>query len=143
MLDYRIGQEVVCINVDEIDGQPVHHEIRKFLKVGEVYIIRDMVIFPYLHSGEVRSEIGFKLKGIRCEAGLDHNGKFWEYAFFHGRFKPVEKKEDKAAKETGVPLEDILKIDGSLSFDDEFEDFRKEVEKVKETTDADRNLYTT
>lgn len=126
MGDWYVGQKVVCINVDPLDGGELEPEIQKNLKVGEVYVIRQILDFPYTHRGKKDVRLGFRLAGIKCVGKWMKDGKYIEYAFWCERFKPLE--ED--TLETDVPeqmknwLQDV--VDGKVVFEEE-----KELEKIE------------
>jgi hypothetical protein len=128
MGDWYVGQKIVCINTDPTDGSPVEPEIAKHLKVGEVYVIRQVLDFLYTHQGKKAVFLAFRLSGIVPACSLDADNKFVEYAFWSERFKPLEENTlDVSLNETMKNwLKDV--VDGKVTFEEE---------KVLETIDED------
>jgi hypothetical protein len=130
MSHWYVGQKIVCINTDAIDGSPAEPEIQKNIKVGEVYIIRQILDFPFKHLGKKSVRLAFRLAGIRAASSIDADGKFSEYAFWSERFKPLE--EDETSIDASVPeeMKDWLKqvMDGTVTFEEEKEKVKEEVE---------------
>jgi hypothetical protein len=126
MGDWYVGQKIVCINVDPIDGGAIEPEVTKHLKVGEVYVIRQILDFPYVHKGQKDVRLGFRLAGIKCVTKVTNECQFLEYAFWCGRFKPLE--EDTMEVDVPEQMKDWLKdvVDGKVVFEEE-----KELEKAE------------
>lgn len=107
MSDWFVGQKIVCVNVEPLDGGVLEPEVTKHLKVGKVYVIREILDFPFTHKDQRDIRLAFRLGGIKCVSRLTH-GKLWEYAFWEGRFQPLQ--DDPL--EIGVPeqMKDWLKV---------------------------------
>jgi len=129
MGDWYVGQKIVCINVEPLDGGVVEPEIQRHLKVGDVYAIRQIVDFPYLHLKKRDVRVGFRLAGIKPVSKIV-DGKLTEYAFWSERFKPLE--EDDTSIDASVPeqMKDWLKdvAEGKVVFEEEKEKVKEEVE---------------
>lgn len=127
MGDWYVGQQIVCINIEPLDGGLVEPEILKYLEVGKVFIIRQIVDFPYLHLKKRDIRLGFRLAGIKPVSKVV-DGKLQEYAFWSERFKPLE--EDETSIHASVPetMKDWLKavVDGTVVFEPE-----KELETIE------------
>jgi hypothetical protein len=119
--DWYVGQKIVCINTDSTDESPVEPEVIKHLKVGEVYVIRQILDFLYTHNGKKAVFLAFRLSGIKAAQTLDARNKFIEYAFWNGRFQPLE--EDTLEVSISETMKNWLKevVDGTVVFEEEKE----------------------
>jgi hypothetical protein len=89
MQDWYVGQRIACIN-DQPIGGVVNRFVNQHLREGQIYIIREIVLFKFMRGAESQQKLAFRLEGI-----VPHLILGTEYAFFHGRFRPLEDGEDK------------------------------------------------
>lgn len=121
MGDWYVGQKIVCVNTDPVDGGAIEPEIAKYLKVGEVYVIRQILDFLYTHKGKKTVFLAFRLSGIKPAQSLDAENKFVEYAFWNGRFMPLDQDtlEVSVSETMKNWLQDVN--DGKVFFEEEKE----------------------
>lgn len=130
MSGWFVGQKIVCVNVDPIGSSYVEADIKHNLKVGVVYVIKQVVAYTYTHEGKKQTLTAFRLAGIVCSKAPDlETGKFVEYAFWEGRFQPLEENKDELKVDVPEQMKNWLKDvnEGKVFFEEE-----KELEKVDE-----------
>jgi hypothetical protein len=84
MRDWYVGQKIVCVNAQPISGLR-NRFVDEHLIEGKIYIIRQILAFKFMSGNKSRERLAFKLVGI-----VPHLINGIEYAFFHGRFRPLE-----------------------------------------------------
>src|SRR5579871_6821588 len=84
MRDWYVGQKIVCVNAQPIGGLR-NRFVDEYLVEGKVYKIRQILVFKFISGNEVGERLAFRLEGI-----VPHLINGIEYAFFHGRFRPLE-----------------------------------------------------
>jgi hypothetical protein len=84
MRDWYVGQKIVCVNAQPIDGV-INRFVDQYLLEGKVYKIRKIIGFNFRFSERSEERLAFRLEGI-----VPYLIDGIEYAFFHGRFKPME-----------------------------------------------------
>jgi hypothetical protein len=99
MRDWHVGQKIVCVNAQPIDGIR-NRFVDQYLTEGKVYRIRKIVPFSFRFSHRSEERLAFRLEGI-----VPYLIDGIEYAFFHGRFRALEDEDED------------LKIDISIFFD--------------------------
>ena len=84
MRDWYVGQKIVCVNAQPIDGVR-NRFVDEYLREGKVYKIRKILPFNFRFTERSEERLAFRLEGI-----VPYLIDGIEYAFFHGRFKPFE-----------------------------------------------------
>src|SRR6201999_4589993 len=84
MRDWYVGQKIVCVNAQPIDGVR-NRFVDEYLREGSIYIIRKILGFNFRFSERNEERLAFRLEGV-----VPYLIDGIEYAFFHGRFKPLE-----------------------------------------------------
>jgi hypothetical protein len=92
---FHVGQKVVCVNVDDDDGNqchcelcqidPTHSKPSKYLKLGQIYTIRWIGEYSWTSN----KGIGVCLEGV---VRIDVNPLMSDYPFGVHRFRPLEKR---------------------------------------------------
>ena len=101
--------------------------MEEHLKEGKVYKIRQVVVFRFMSCNKWNERVAFRLEGI-----VPHLIQGTEYAFFHGRFKPLQPDDEDEDIDISIFLDDLWKVNsGLIRFDDE-------VTRELETIDARR-----
>jgi hypothetical protein len=88
MRDWYVGQKIVCVNAQPISGLR-NRFVDEHLIEGKVYIIRQILAFKFMSGNKFSERLAFRLDGI-----VPHLINGIEYAFFHGRFRPLEPSDD-------------------------------------------------
>ena len=88
MRDWYVGQKIVCVNAQPISGLR-NRFVDEHLIEGKVYIIRQILTFKFMSGNKCSERLAFRLDGI-----VPHLINGIEYAFFHGRFRPLEPSDD-------------------------------------------------
>ena len=88
MRDWYVGQKIVCVNAQPIGGLR-NRFVDEYLVEGKVYTIRQILVFKFISGNNCGERLAFRLDGI-----VPHLINGIEYAFFHGRFRPLEPSED-------------------------------------------------
>src|SRR5580704_14074103 len=88
MRDWYVGQKVVCVNAQPIDGVR-NRFVDEYLREGKVYKIRKILGFNFRFSERSEERLAFRLEGI-----VPYLIEGVEYAFFNGRFKPLEDQDE-------------------------------------------------
>jgi hypothetical protein len=108
MSDWYVGQKVVCVNAQPISGVR-NRFVDKHLREGRIYKIREILLFGFLSDNKRDERLAFRLEGIVPEP-IEGT----EYAFFHGRFRPMEAGDVHEDVDISVFLEDLEKINNGL-----------------------------
>jgi hypothetical protein len=112
--DWYVGQKIVCVNAQPIDGLR-NRFVDEYLTEGKVYQIRQILVFKYISRDKCDERVAFRLEGI-----VPHLINGVEYAFFHGRFKPLEPGDDAEDVDISVFLDGLWKVNsGLIRFQDE------------------------
>ena len=88
MRDWFVGQKIVCINAQPIDGVR-NRFVDEYLREGKIYKIRKIVGFNFKFPQKNEERLAFRLDGI-----VPYLIDGIEYAFFNGRFKPLEDQDE-------------------------------------------------
>ena len=88
MRDWYVGQKIVCVNAQPIDGVR-NRFVDEYLREGKVYKIRKILGFSFRFAEKSEERLAFRLEGI-----VPYLIDGIEYAFFHGRFKPLEDQDE-------------------------------------------------
>jgi hypothetical protein len=112
--DWHVGQKIVCVNAQPIEGLR-NRFVDEYLTEGKVYKIRQILVFKYMSRDKCDERVAFRLEGI-----VPHLINGVEYAFFHGRFRPLESGDDDDDVDISVFLEALGKVNaGLVRFPDE------------------------
>lgn len=107
MRDWYVGQKIVCVNAGPIAGLR-NRFVDEHLREGKVYKIRQMLVFKFMYDNKCEERLAFRLDGI-----VPHLIDGIEYAFFHGRFRPLQPGEDEDI-DISVFLDDLGKVNSGL-----------------------------
>jgi hypothetical protein len=108
MRDWYVGQKIVCVNAQPIDGVR-NRFVEKFLDEGKTYKIRKILAFNFKFAEKSEERLAFRLEGI---APYLIDGI--EYAFFHGRFKPLEDQDDAQEVDISIFLNGLRQVNEGL-----------------------------
>ena len=118
MRDWHVGQKIVCVNAQPIDGVR-NRFVDEHLREGKVYIIRKILGFNFRFSERSEERLAFRLEGI-----VPYLIDGVEYAFFHGRFKPLEDHGEDQEVDISIFLNGLRQVNEGL-FDLKNEDIRE------------------
>jgi hypothetical protein len=107
MRDWYVGQKIVCINAQPIGGL-TNRFVDEHLREGKVYKIRKILVFKFMRDNKSEERLAFRLENI-----VPHLINGIEYAFFHGRFRPLEPGDDEDI-DISVFLDDLAKVNSGL-----------------------------
>jgi hypothetical protein len=114
MRDWYVGQKIVCLNAQPIEGLR-NRFVDQHLREGNVYKIRQILVFKFVSCCRLDERLAFRLEGI-----VPHLIDGVEYAFFHGRFRPLEQRDGEEDINISIFLDDLRKINsGLIRFPDE------------------------
>ena len=114
MRDWYVGQKIVCVNAQPISGLR-NRFVDEHLIEGKVYKIRQILAFKFMSGNKFSERLAFRLDGI-----VPHLINGIEYAFFHGRFRPLEPSDEDEDISISVFLDDLRQISsGLIRFQDE------------------------
>jgi hypothetical protein len=114
MRDWYVGQKIVCVNAQPIDGVR-NRFVDEYLCEGKVYIIRKILGFNFRFSERSEERIAFRLEGI-----VPYLIDGIEYAFFHGRFKPLEDQDEDQEIDISIFLNGLREVnEGSFALKNE------------------------
>ncbi len=114
MRDWYVGQKVVCVDAQPIGGLR-NRFVDQHLREGKVYKIRQILVFKFMSGNKCEERLAFRLEGI-----VPHLINGTEYAFFHGRFKPLEPGDEDEDIDISIFLDDLRKVNsGLIHFRDE------------------------
>jgi hypothetical protein len=108
MRDWYVGQKIVCVNAQPIGGLR-NRFVDEYLKEGKVYRIRQILVFGFLSSNKLDQRLAFRLEGV-----VPHLISGVEYAFFHGRFRPMESGDED--EDGGVRRIEALTSEGARRY---------------------------
>jgi hypothetical protein len=108
MRDWYVGQKIVCVNAQPIDGVR-NRFVDEHLREGKVYKIRKIVGFNFRFSERSEERLAFRLEGI-----VPYLIDGIEYAFFHGRFKPLEDQDEDHKIDISVFLSGLRQVNEGL-----------------------------
>jgi hypothetical protein len=124
MRDWYVGQKVVCVDAKPIGGLR-NRFVDQHLREGKVYKIRQILVFKFISGNKCEERLAFRLEGI-----VPHLINGTEYAFFHGRFRPLEPGDEDEDIDISIFLDDLRKVNsGLIHFPDEE---TRELERVDE-----------
>jgi hypothetical protein len=107
MRDWYVGQKIVCVNAQPISGLR-NRFVDEHLIEGKVYIIRQILAFKFMSGNKVSERLAFRLDGI-----VPHLINGIEYAFFHGRFRPLEPSDDEDI-DISIFLDGLAEVNSGL-----------------------------
>jgi len=114
MRDWYVGQKIVCLNAQPIGGLR-NRFVDAHLREGKVYKIRQILVFRFVSCHKRDERLAFRLEGI-----FPHLIDGVEYAFFHGRFRPLEPGDEEEDISISIFLDDLRKINsGLIQFQDQ------------------------
>jgi predicted nucleic acid-binding Zn finger protein len=114
MRDWYVGQKIVCLNAQPIGGLR-NRFVAEYLREGKVYKIRQILVFRFMSCHKFDERLAFRLEGI-----VPHLIDGVEYAFFHGRFRPLEAGDEEEDISISIFLDDLRKINsGLIQFQDQ------------------------
>lgn len=114
MRDWYVGQKIVCLNAQPIGGLK-NRFVDEHLREGKVYKIRQILVFRFMRGHKFDERLAFRLEGI-----VPHLIDGVEYAFFHGRFRPLEPGDEEEDISISIFLDDLQKINsGLIQFQDQ------------------------
>jgi hypothetical protein len=114
MGDWHVGQKIVCVNAQPIDGVR-NRFVDEYLCEGKVYIIRKILGFNFRFSERSEERLAFRLE---CIVPYLIDGI--EYAFFHGRFKPLEDQDEDQEIDISIFLNGLREVnEGSFALRNE------------------------
>jgi hypothetical protein len=108
MRDWYVGQKIVCVNAQPIDGVR-NRFVEKFLDEGKTYKIRKILAFNFKFAEKSEERLAFRLEGI-----VPYLIDGIEYAFFHGRFKPLEDQDDAQEVDISIFLNGLRQVNEGL-----------------------------
>jgi hypothetical protein len=108
MRDWYVGQKIVCVNAQPIDGVR-NRFVDEYLKEGNVYKIRRILPFSFRFADRSEERIAFRLEGI-----VPYLIDGIEYAFFHGRFNPIQDQDDDEQIDISVFLNALRQVNEGL-----------------------------
>jgi hypothetical protein len=114
MRDWYVGQKIVCVNAQPIGGLK-NRFVDEHLREGKIYKIRQLLVFKFTSCNKVDERLAFRLEGI-----VPHLINGTEYAFFNGRFRPLEPGDKDEDISISIFLDDLCKVNsGLIRFRDE------------------------
>jgi hypothetical protein len=108
MRDWYVGQKIVCVNAQPIDGVR-NRFVEKFLDEGKTYKIRKILAFNFKFAEKSEERLAFRLEGI-----VPYLIDGIEYAFFHGRFKPLQDQDDDQEVDISIFLNGLRQVNEGL-----------------------------
>jgi hypothetical protein len=108
MRDWYVGQKIVCVNAQPIDGIR-NRFVDEYLKEGKVYKIRKILPFNFRFAERSEERLAFRLEGI-----IPYLIDGIEYAFFHGRFKPFEDQDEDLKVDISIFLDALRQVNEGL-----------------------------
>jgi hypothetical protein len=108
MRDWYVGQKIVCVNAQPIDGVR-NRFVEEFLGEGKIYKIRKILAFNFRFAEKSEERLAFRLEGI-----VPYLIDGIEYAFFHGRFKPLEEQDDDQEVDISIFLNGLRQVNEGL-----------------------------
>ena len=108
MRDWSVGQKIVCVNAQPIDGVR-NRFVDEYLREGKIYKIRKIVGFNFKFPHKSEERLAFRLEGI-----VPYLIDGIEYAFFNGRFKPLEDQDDAQEIDISIFLDGLRQVNDGL-----------------------------
>jgi len=108
MRDWYVGQKIVCVNAQPIDGIR-NRFVDEYLKEGKVYKIRKILPFNFRFAERSEERLAFRLEGV-----IPYLIDGIEYAFFHGRFKPFEDPDEDLKVDISIFLDALRQVNEGL-----------------------------
>lgn len=108
MRDWYVGQKIVCVNAQPIDGVR-NRFVDEYLREGKVYKIRKVLAFNFRVSDKNEARLAFRLEGI-----VPYLIDGIEYAFFHGRFKPLEDQDEDEDIDISIFFDGLRQVNEGL-----------------------------
>lgn len=108
MHDWYVGQKIVCVNAQPIDGVR-NRFVEEYLREGKVYKIRKILGFNFRFPEGSEERLAFRLEGI-----VPYLIDGIEYAFFHGRFKPLEDQDEDREIDISIFLNGLRQVNEGL-----------------------------
>jgi hypothetical protein len=122
MRDWFVGQKIVCVNAQPIDGVR-NRFVDEYLKESKIYKIRKIIGFNFKFPQ--KSDFKFPQKSeerlaFRLEGIVPYLIDGIEYAFFHGRFKPLEDQDEDREIDISIFLNGLRQVnEGSFTLRNE------------------------
>jgi hypothetical protein len=114
MRDWHVGQKIVCVNAQPIDGVR-NRFVDEYLREGKIYTIRKIIGFNYRFADKSEEKLAFRLEGI-----VPYLIQGTEYAFFHGRFRPLEDQDEDQDVDISIFFDALRKVnEGVVALRDE------------------------
>ena len=114
MRDWYVGQKIVCVNAQPIDGLRSRF-VEEYLREGKVYKIRKILMFNFRIGDRSEEKLSFRLESI-----VPHLIDGIEYAFFHGRFKPLDGQDESEEIDISIFFDALRQVnEGLIAFRDE------------------------
>jgi hypothetical protein len=111
MRDWYVGQKVLCVNAQPIDGVR-NRFVDEYLREGKIYKIRKIIGFNYRFVDKSEERLAFRLEGI-----VPYRIDGIEYAFFHSRFRPLEDQDEDQEIDISIFLDALREVnEGSITF---------------------------
>jgi hypothetical protein len=108
MRDWYVGQKIVCVNAQPIDGVR-NRFVEQYLCEGKVYKIRQILGFNFRFPEKSEERLAFRLDGV-----VPYLIDGIEYAFFHGRFKALEDDDDDHEIDISIFLNGLRQVNEGL-----------------------------
>src|ERR1700759_3216116 len=108
MSDWHVGQKIVCVNAQPIDGVR-NRFVDEYLRDGKVYVIRKIIGFNFRFSERSEERLAFRLEGV-----VPYLIDGIEYAFFHGRFKALDDQDDDEEIDISIFLSGLQQVNEGL-----------------------------
>ena len=114
MRDWYVGQQIVCVKAQPIDGVR-NRFVDEYLREGKIYKIRKIIGFNFKVPAKSEERLAFRLDGVvpYLIGGI-------EYAFFNGRFKPLEDQDEDQEVDISIFLNGLRQVnEGSFALRNE------------------------
>jgi hypothetical protein len=108
MRDWYVGQKIVCVNAQPIDGVR-NRFVDEYLGEGKFYKIRKILAFNFRVGDKNEEKLAFRLEGI-----VPYLIDGIEYAFFHGRFKPLEDQDEDQDIDISIFFDGLRQVNEGL-----------------------------
>ena len=108
MRDWYVGQKIVCVNAQPIDGVR-NRFVDEYLREGKVYRIRKILGFSFRFAEKSEERLAFRLEGV-----VPYLIDGIEYAFFHGRFKALDDQDDDEEIDISIFLSGLQQVNEGL-----------------------------
>ena len=108
MRDWYVGQKIVCVNAQPIEGVR-NRFVDEYLREGKVYRIRKILGFSFRFAEKSEERLAFRLEGV-----VPYLIDGIEYAFFHGRFKALEDQDEDEEIDISIFLSGLQQVNEGL-----------------------------